>query len=344
LLRFYEQLFARLDHLPGVRAATFGKVSLIARENFTTGVLLPGETEKTAEDHDINRQMVRENYFETMEIPMLQGRGFTAQDDHRAPKVAIVNQTFAHKFFPNEDALGKHVTVTFGKSEVEIAGVVADSKYMSQREEIKPLLYTPWQQEGAVIGEMRFALRTTGAPTALAGTVRDVVRELDSDLPVTEVGTQEVRSQTTMGQERLSARILGFFGGLALLLAAIGISGVLAYSVAQRTNEIGIRLALGAQQTNVLRLVLWQGMKLVLLGLAVGALGGYALQRLLTSQYFASQSWQRQFAEQLYGVKGADPFTVAVVASLLTLVALVACWLPARRAARVDPLEALRHE
>jgi predicted permease len=344
LLRFYEQLFARLDHLPGVRAATFGKVSLIARDNFTTGVLLSGETEKTAEDRLINRQIVRENYFETMEIPMLQGRGFTAQDDHRAPKFAIVNRTFAHKFFPNEDALGKHVTLTFGKSEVEIVGVVADSKYMSQREEIKPLLYTPWQQEGGVIGEMHFALRTTGAPAALAGTVREVMRKLDGDLPVTEVSTQEARSQTTLGQERLSARILSFFGGLALLLAAIGISGVLAYSVAQRTNEIGIRMALGAQPTNVLRLVLWQGMKLVLLGLAVGALGGYALQRLLASQFFADQSWQRQLAEQLYGVNGSDPFTVAVVASLLTLVALVACWLPARRAARVDPLEALRHE
>ena len=344
LSRFYEQLFERLDYLPGVRAATFGKVSLIAQDNWTSSVLLPGETEKTSEDRPINRQVVRENYLATMEIPMLQGREFTAQDDQRAPRVAIVNQTFAQKFFPNDDALGKHVTVTFGNREVEIVGVVADSKYMSQREEIKPLLYEPWQQESAAIGEMHFALRTMGQPTALTAAVRQVVHELDSDLPVTEVSTQEARSQTTLGQERLYARILGFFGGLALLLAAIGISGVLGYSVAQRTNEIGIRMALGAQQTNILRLVLWQGMKLVLLGLAVGAFGGYALQRLLASQYFASESWQGQFAEQLYGVQGTDPFTVAIVASLLTLVALVACWLPARRAARVEPLDALRHE
>ena len=158
---------------------------------------------------------------------------------------------------------------------------------MSQREEIKPLLYTPWQQEGAVIGEMYFALRTTGEPTALAATVRQVVRELDSNLPVTEVSTQTARAQATLGQERLSARLLSFFGGLALLLAAIGLSGVLAYSVAQRTNEIGIRMALGAQAANVLRLVVWQGMRLVLLGLAVGALTGYGLKRLLASQYFA---------------------------------------------------------
>ena len=131
---------------------------------------------------------------------------------------------------------------------------------------------------------------------------------------------------------------------MALLLAAIGISGVLAYSVAQRTNEIGIRMALGARTTNIIQLVLWQGMKLVLVGLSVGALGGYALQRLFAGEYFARESWQRQFAEQLYGVKGSDPFTVFAVASLLILVALVACWLPARRAARVEPLEALRSE
>src|SRR5437764_2138950 len=160
---------------------------------------------------------------------------------------------------------------------------------MSHREQLKPLLYTPWRQEVDVIGDMYFALRTTGDPTALAATVRQVVRELDSNLPVTEVSTQAARAQATLGQERLSARLLSFFGGLALLLAAIGLSGVLAYSVAQRTNEIGIRMALGAQARDVLRLVVWQGMKLVLLGLGVGALAGYGLKRLLASQYFGAE-------------------------------------------------------
>ena len=191
---------------------------------------------------------------------------------------------------------------------------------------------------------MHFALRTAGEPSALAATIRQVVRELDSNLPVTELGTQTARSQATLGRERLSARLLSFFGGLALLLAAIGLSGMLAYSVAQRTNEIGIRMALGAQTANVLRLVIWQGMRLVLLGLTLGALIGYGLKRLLASQYFAEDAWQREMAEQLYGVTGTDPLTFAVIAGLLTIVALAACWLPARKAAQVNPLEALRYE
>lgn len=302
LVQFYQQLFARLDKLPGVRAATFEKVELIAADNYVNDILLPGEEAMTAGPHSTNRQMARENYFATMEIPLLRGRGFAAQDDQSAPQVGIVNQTFAQTFFPNADVLGQRVTFGVSKRAVEIIGVVADTKYMRQREEVKPLLYTPWRQEGEEIGDMHFALRTTADPTALAATVRQVVHELDSSLPVTEISTQTARAEATLGQERLSARLLSFFGGLALLLAAIGLSGVLAYSVAQRTNEIGIRMALGAQAANVLRLVVWQGMKLVLLGLAVGALTGYGLKRLLASQYFGENAWQRQIAKQLYGV------------------------------------------
>jgi predicted permease len=344
LRQFYEQLSARLDNLPGVRAATFGAIPLISQYGWNTNILLPGETERTAGQHTANRQAARENYFTTMEIPLLRGRGFTAQDDQRAPRVAVVNQAFSRSFFPNDDALGKRVTDTDGNREVEIVGVVADTKYNSQREDIEPLLYTPWRQENITFGGTYFALRTTGEPTALATAVRQAVRELDGNLPVTEVASQEARSQRTLGQERLYVRLLSFFGALALALAAIGLSGVLAYSVAQRTNEIGIRMALGARVANVLRMVIWQGMRLVLLGLVVGAACGYGLKRLLATQYFAPTSWQRQMAERLYGVEGTDPLTFAVIAALLAGVALLACWLPARKAAQVDPLAALRHE
>ncbi|HEV8385795.1 MAG TPA: ABC transporter permease [Candidatus Acidoferrales bacterium] len=330
LVRFYQQLFARLDNLPGVRAATFARVELIADDNWMTEILLPGEAEKTAEQHDTMRQMVRENYFATMEIPLLRGRGFTTQDDQHAPNVAIVNQTFARKFFPNDDVLGKHVTDADSKHEVEIIGVVADTKYMSQREELQPLIYTPWKQGVAAIGEMSFALRTTGEPTALAATVRQVVRELDSNLPVTEVGTQTARSQATLGQERLYARLLSFFGGLALLLAAIGLAGVLAYSVAQRTNEIGIRMALGAQPGSIARLILGEAAPLLVIGLAVGT----AL----------SLAAARAAGAMLFGLTPHDPLTMVMAAVLLAVVAVAASYLPARRAAKVEPITALRYE
>jgi predicted permease len=344
LLHFYQQLFSRLDHLPGVRAATFGRIPLIANSNWFTELLLPGETEQTAADRDTMRQVVRENYFATMEIPFLNGREFTTDDDQQAPSVGIVNQTFVRSFFPNQEVLGKRIRLAEDEREIEIVGVTADTKYESQREDTKPLLYTPWQQEVGELGEMHFVMRTAGEPTTLATTVRQVVHDLDSDLPVTEISTQSAQAQSILGQERLYSRLLSFFGGVALLLAAIGLFGVMAYSVSQRTKEIGIRMAFGAQMASVLRLVIWQGMKLVLLGLAAGALSWYALNRLLQSEYFGPQSWQRGMTQQLYGIKLTDPLTLIVIASLLILVALIACWLPARRAAKVDPLVALRYE
>jgi ABC-type antimicrobial peptide transport system permease subunit len=240
--------------------------------------------------------------------------------------------------------LGKSVRFPGDKRQIEIVGVVVDTKYESQREDVKPLLYTPWQQEVAELGEMHFVMRTVSEPTTLVTSVRQVARELDSNLPVMEIGTQSARAQSILGQERLYVRLLSFFGVVALLLAAIGLFGVMAYSVSQRTKEIGIRMAFGAQMAGVLRLVIWQGMKLVLLGLTVGALTWYAWNRLLQSQYFGPGTWQRGLTQQLYGIKLSDPLTLIVTGSLLILVALIACWLPARRAAKVDPLVALRYE
>jgi predicted permease len=344
LLDFYQQLNTRLDALPGVKSATFGRIPLIAHYSWNANILLPGESEKTASEHLTNRQMIRENYFSTLGIPLLRGRYFTPHDVANAPQVAIVNQEFGKKYFPNDEALGKRVTDPESKREFEIVGVVADTKYNSQRDAIEPLLFTPWLQEVEEIGETYFSLRTSGEPTALVSAVRQAVREVDSSLPIIELSTQQARSERSLSQERLYARMLGFFGGLALLAAAVGLAGVLAYSVAQRTNEMGVRLALGARTTNILQLVIWQGMKLVLLGLAVGAVGGYAFKRWMASQSAIKGSWQRQMTEQLYGVIVTDTVTLAIITVLLMAVALVACFVPAWRATRVDPLVALRNE
>lgn len=344
LLAFYQQLFSRLDHLPNVRAVTFACIPLMANSSWSEEFLFPGESENTAPERDTLRQVVRENYFSTIEIPFLSGREFTPRDGPQAPYVGIVNQTFASEFFPNGEVLGKSVRFAGNKREVEIVGVVADNKSGSQREDVKPMLYTPWQQEAAELGQMHFFMRTVDEPMAVTTSVRQAARDLDSNLPVVEIGTQSERTQNILGQERLYVRLLSFFGVVALLLAAIGLFGVMAYSVSQRTKEIGIRVAFGAQMGGILRLVIWQGMKLVLVGLAAGTLVWYALIRLVQSHYFGPQTWQYGMTQQLYGIKMSDPLTLIVTASLLILVALIACWLPARRAANVDPLVALRYE
>src|ERR1043165_510431 len=344
LVRVYQQVFDRLGQLPTVRSATFGSVELIAHDNWFTDFLLPGETEGAATTHETMRQIVRENYFATMEIPFLRGRQFSAQDGPSAPNVAIVNQTFAQQFFPNQDVLGQRIGLNHWNRTGEIVGVVADTRYESQRKEIEPLLYTPWQQDATDdLGRMHFVLRTEGEPMALASAVRELVNNLDRNLPVTDITTQTARAQATLGQERLYARLLSFFGAVALLLAAIGLFGVLAHSVSQRTKEIGIRMAFGAQVGNVLRLVIWEGMKLVLLGLAFAALLGFALKRLVAFHPFTADTGEKM-KDPLYGVSFADPFVLLAIVALFLLVALLACWLPARRAAKVDPLVALRYE
>ena len=331
LIQFYQQVFARLDTIPGARSATFARIPLIANNIHNASLILPGETTQSDVEHVTNRQAVRENYLETMEIPLVRGRGFTEQDDERSPRVAIISEMLARKFFPDEDPLGKRVgfdAATAGK--IEIIGIARDTKYNSQRDEIEPLIYIPWRQESERIGMMNFALRATGDPTALTSAVRQAVREVDANLPVTDFKTQEAQAGETLANERLFAKLLSFFGAVALLLAAVGLYGVMAYTVAQRTSEIGIRMALGAQTGDVLRLVIWQGLKLVLIGLVVGSIASFALKRSIESE--------------LYGVQATDPLTITAVGALLLFISLLACWVPARRAAKVDPMIALRNE
>jgi predicted permease len=327
----YRQILARLDAIPGVRSATFAYVPLNAGAIETCRIIPPGVTAQSGAEHITLRQIVRENYFTTMEIPLLRGRGFSQQDDGRAPRVVIISETLARRFFANEDPIGKRVgfnAETAGR--VEIIGVARDIKFTNQREEIAPLIYLPWLQWAEKIGGMQFALRASGEPIALVNAARQAVLEVDGNLPLIDVKTQAAQASETLAQEHLLAKLLSFFGALALLLAAVGLYGVMAYAVAQRTSEIGIRMALGAQAGDVLRLVVWQGLKLALIGSVAGALGAFALKQVIASQ--------------LYGVVATDPLTYTVVGGLLVAVALLACWIPARRATKVDPVVALRCE
>jgi len=337
LTNLYRQLFTRLEAVPGARAVTFSLEAMLSESQSSLSVFLAGTNFTTNADGQFipngNSRIlsVRENYLEAMGIPLLAGRALNPQDDERAPRVVVVNQAFAKRFFPNENAVGKRFGFGADKStQIEIVGVAGDTKYTSLRDEIKPNIYIPWAQDLRFVGRMTFEMRASGDTGALVASVREAVRTVDSNLPVTDIKTQAEQADQSLRMERLFARLLIFFGLLALLLAGIGLYGVMAYSVAQRTQEIGIRVALGAQAADVLKLVIGQGMILALVGVVAGIGGAIGLTRLMKAL--------------LYGVTATDPTTFIVIAVLLVAVAMLACWIPARRATKVDPMVALRCE
>jgi putative ABC transport system permease protein len=277
---------------------------------------------------------VSPEYFKTLRINLLKGRVFTAQDRAGAPRVAVINQAAAEKFFPNEDPIGKRVRPyidaeyeTTEKS-VAIVGVVADVRYGRLEEVIEPDLYVSSLQP--TDAAQTLILRTTVDPAMHTAAVRREVSALDPNVPLTAIQTMKERAGEVTSRTRFITVLLGVFAGLALVLASVGIYGVMAYSVSARQREMGIRIALGAQRRAVLQLVLREGAMLIVGGLALGILVAWASLRVLQSQ--------------LYGLSTSDPLTFGVVASLLAVVALLACWIPARRATKVDPLVALRYE
>jgi predicted permease len=279
---------------------------------------------------------VRDNFLDAMGIPLLYGRTFGQQDTATSPKVVVVNQTFANQFFPGENAIGKRFTYDTSKpDELEIVGICKDAKYTSQRDDIPPTVYSSYRQERP-LGSAVFEVRTAGDPSAAVAGVRSVVREIEPNLPVQDIKTQAEQADETLRMERLFAKLLTLFALLAQQLAAIGLFGVLAYTVSQRTHEIGIRMALGANRANVLKMIVRQGMTLALLGVVLGLAGSWVLTKYL-------ESWI-SLSKMLFGVKVNDPLTYGLIAVLLTVVALIACYIPARRATKVDPLVALRYE
>jgi putative ABC transport system permease protein len=270
------------------------------------------------------------NYFSTMRIPILQGRAFTEQDKAGAQLVVIVNETLARKHWPGENAVGKRIRfdAPIDKAPwMEIVGVSKDVRHELTLE-VKPEYYLPHAQDSW--NGMVLVARTTVEPTSLAGAIRQDVWAIDKDQPVSDVRTmQEVRS-ISVGLQTFTSVMTGIFAGVALLLASIGIYGVMAFVVTQRTQEIGIRMALGARRVDVLQLVLTHGMKLALIGLAIGLAAAWGVTRF--------------FASLLVGVKATDLLTFSVVSVCLLAAAFLACYLPARRATKVNPLEALRYE
>ena len=338
----YQQLAERLEAVPGVHKVTFSRVPLLGRVQTTRGVYLrdaltaaPDAEGRIKTSGQSNIHYVRENFLDVMEIPLLAGRPLNARDDARAPKVMVVNQTFAAKYFPGENPIGKRLTFDPKKpDEIEIIGLARDAKYRRQRDEVPPTAYLSWRQGLSDMNEATVELRTAGDPAAVVAAVRRAVGEVDGNLALNNIRPQVEQADQALAMERLFARLTTLFGLLAQLLAAIGLFGVLAHSVAQRVREIGIRMALGADRPDVLKMILRQGMTLALLGVALGLAGAYVLTKYLESRMNLSQ--------MLYGVRSFDPLTYGATAVLLMLVALVACFIPARRATKVDPLVALR--
>ncbi|HEX9760577.1 MAG TPA: FtsX-like permease family protein, partial [Candidatus Acidoferrales bacterium] len=274
---------------------------------------------------------VTRGYFQTMRIALVRGRTFTEYDQPGAPRAAVINETMVRRFFPNEDPLGKRFTFGDGgpnSNWYTIVGVIRDVRRGNLRRPIRAEAY--FSAEQIRPRTMMLVVRTQQDPVQLTTAVRRQVRELDPEQPVFAVATLDQQVAEMIAQPRFSMILLGSFAGLAMLLAAVGIYGVMAYAVANRTHEIGIRMALGASPGAVLRLVLQQGLLLALAGVALGTAGALALTRLMSSL--------------LFEVRATDPWTYAGVAVLLVGVALLACYIPARRAMRVDPIQALRYE
>jgi putative ABC transport system permease protein len=331
---FFRELDEKLSHLPGVRSVAMENLapfSGFSAEGVATDVMLPGqESLPQAQRPDAAVRVVGFDYFRTMEIPFIAGRAFSPAELAEEKHVVIINNTFAQKYFPGSNPIGQKITIDMKDTNVpsEIIGIVGDLHGADLSAAPWPTVYWPYPE--LTYSGMTIILRTESDPLALAPSAREVVQSLDKDEPISQVATMDQLISDSVARSRFSTYLLAVFAALAMALACIGIYGVMAYATAQRRNEIGIRMALGAQRRDVLRLILGQGAKLALLGAVIGVAGGLALTRLLKSQ--------------LYGISASDPFTFVIVTILLVGVALAACYIPARRAMRVDPMVALRYE
>jgi len=332
---FYQQVLQRVEHLPGVVAAGYSTSIPLSWKGGTSGFYPEGlKAPIPGMAYDANHRQVSTNYLKAMNIPLRQGRYFETRDNAQSIPVAMVNETMARQYWPGENVLGRRFKRGDPADDapwMEIVGVVADVRQMGLDEPVKAEMYFPYQQDDTIWYVPRdLAIRTTGDTSNLVASVRQIIREVDPDQPVSNVATMAEVLGTEAAQRRMGMIMLAGFAALALLLASLGIYGVLAYFVTQHTNEIGVRQALGATPRNILFLVLRKGMGLTLVGVGIGLAASFALTRLMSSL--------------LFGVTAADPLTFVTVPLVLVGVALLACYIPARRATKVDPLVALRYE
>jgi len=337
-VNFIKQIVERLKALPGVEAAA-ATDSLPLTDFSRIGVAdvegRPPIDFRTAKREDViplSRPTVTVSYFDAMGIPLKSGRTFTSQDARPTGGSVVVNESFEKQYFPGESAIGKRIRLAAGPGKTArwqtVVGVVSDVRQSGLAGDILPEMYSPDLDDSG--DALSFVIRVNGEPAGMMSAVRGVVAEVDPNQPLYNVMTMEQRLANTTTSPRLSAALLGSFAAVALLLAVVGIYGVMSYAVTQRRHEIGVRMALGAQRGDVLRLVIGEGMKLVLMGALLGLGGALALTRLLKTL--------------LFGVSATDPLTFIAVPILLLIVALLACFVPALRATKVDPLIALRSE
>jgi len=329
----YRDMLDRLAAVPGVRGVAMSQPALLSGSVNSTSFYVQGRTYAPGRPQDdsrsVNRLVISPNFFDVMGIPIVLGRGLTERDDAKAPKVAVINEAAARKFFPGENPIGRRFgssVETSGQS--EIVGVLRDAKYDSVRDAPPATMYVPYPQT-RLTGSV-FELRTAAAPAGVMGAVRDTVRQIDPNLPVTDVSTQIEQVEKRFAQEKLFAQAYSLFGGLSLLVAAVGLFGLMSYNVSRRTSEIGIRMALGAQRQDVLRLVMFESMVLVGIGVVAGLAIAIGASRFVQAQ--------------LYGTPPNDPISIATALVVMLGVAVLAGFLPARRASKVDPMIALRYE
>jgi len=330
---FFQQVLERVGAIAGVESVCLANATPLSGSFDRSFMIVPpAGKDRAPVEAFIGVHLASPEYLQTLRVPLLRGRWLTDQDRQGTPVVAVINEAAARKYWPATDPVGQQVDLSPALGPeypaVEVVGVIGDVKYDHMAAEMGPNVYLSYRQSG--YPGYCVTLRTARNPLALAGAVRAAVAGLSSEVPVYDLLTMEQRIANSTSANKFNTLLLLLFSALAVVLAAVGLYGVLAYSVTQRTREIGIRIALGARTADVLRLIVKQGMRLVVAGAVLGLAGALALTRLLRSL--------------LFGVSSADPLTFAIIPVLLAGVALVACWLPARRAARVDPVEALRFE